>query len=99
MKTMTLKGVKIALVSFDIKKDAKKHLRHGIEVYHYPKDTVQLEIKNEIKYLSSFYDYILVDDTLPPHILYDVVKSENTIFFDDNFGHLLDYIKKDKGGK
>lgn len=96
MKTMTLKDVKIALVSFDIEKDAKKHLRHGVEVYHYPKDAVQLEIKNEIRYLSSFYDYILVDDTLPPHILYDVVKSANTIFFDDNFDHLLDYIKKTK---
>lgn len=99
MKTMTLKDVKIALVSFNNEKDAKKHLRHGIEVYHYPKDAVQLEIKNEIKYLSSFYDYILVDDTLPPHILYDMVKSANTIFFDDNFDHLLNYIKKDKGGK
>ena len=94
MKTMTLKDVKIALVSCDNKKDAKKYLRQGIEIYHYPKDIVQLEIKNEIKHLSDFYDYILIDDTLPPHILFNVVKSANTIFFDDNFDHLLDYIKK-----
>ena len=96
MKTMTLKDVKIALVSFDNKKDAKKHLRQGIEIYYYPKDIVQLEIKNEIKDLSNFYDYILIDDTLPPHILFNVVKSANTIFFDDNFDHLLDYIKKQR---
>ena len=55
--------------------DNSTELHETVDIYNYPNTITEFELENELFHLQEFYDHIIVQSPLPPHIRQEVIAA------------------------